>query len=709
MKKIIIFSLIALNAIVVNAQTAYITNSFDGTVSVINVATNTVTATIAVGSGPEGVSVSPDGSKVYIANYSAATVNVINTATNTVVDTISPVGSYPRGVSVSPVGNMIYVTNYYVTNSLSVINTVTDISDQITVGTEPVGVSVSPDGNKVYVTNYGGNSVSVINTATNTVSTGIAVGTYPQGISISPDGSKVYVANEGGTVSVINTTTNTVSATIAVGNSPIGISVSPDGSKVYVSNFSSSSVSVINTANNTVSATITVGTSPYGVSVSPDGSKVYVANYGSNTVSVINTATNTVTATITVGNGPVAFGNFITKCNTSSDTVASACNSFTWNDSTYTSTPTIAPNKVLTNKAGCDSTVTLNLSILANTGDTTAIVCNSFTWNDSTYTSTPTIAPIKVLTNKAGCDSIVTLYLTFTTCGHQYRPLPIYRYMVDGYPDNLNIMDSSAASLALDTTTLPYPTGPALTWGGWYPAHIAGTGNFVISHYTAGNINELRASGYKTGTGNIVTDQWYISPYFSTKQFSGVTFSFSSMVSKYLGPAFIAMVSTKFRNEVVNPADWDTLTSAIIPVANGTASSAWIKSGNISIDPIKYNSDSVCVAFRYTSTTGAAANYYIDSIKILGTPISVGIKNINTAQYVSVYPNPSSGEIQVISNQCSVSSIEIYNLLGEKVYTSPFTVNRSPITINVSDLPSGVYVIEVITDKGIEVRKFKKE
>ena len=45
----------------------------DYTVSVINTATDTVSATITVGTEPFGVSVSPDGSKVYVANYSGNT------------------------------------------------------------------------------------------------------------------------------------------------------------------------------------------------------------------------------------------------------------------------------------------------------------------------------------------------------------------------------------------------------------------------------------------------------------------------------------------------------------------------------------------------------------------------------------------------------------------------------------------------------------
>ena len=52
----------------------------------IDTATNTVVATVAVGNGPEGVAVTPDGTKVYVANASSANVSVIKTATNTVVE-----------------------------------------------------------------------------------------------------------------------------------------------------------------------------------------------------------------------------------------------------------------------------------------------------------------------------------------------------------------------------------------------------------------------------------------------------------------------------------------------------------------------------------------------------------------------------------------------------------------------------------------------
>ena len=63
--------------------------------SVISTATNTVIATIPVGSSPVGVAVTPDGSKVYVANDGDNTVSVISTATNTVIGAPIPVGNDP--------------------------------------------------------------------------------------------------------------------------------------------------------------------------------------------------------------------------------------------------------------------------------------------------------------------------------------------------------------------------------------------------------------------------------------------------------------------------------------------------------------------------------------------------------------------------------------------------------------------------------------
>ena len=157
---------------------AYISNFSDGTVSVIDTATNTVTATVMVGAGPLGVAVTPDGAHVYVVNSGDNTVSVIATATNTVGAPV-PVGACPFGVAVTPDGAHVYVTNS--DNTISVIATATNtVGAPVPVGLGSFGVAVTPDGAHVYVVNSDAlsshSTVSVIATADNTVGAMVTVG-----------------------------------------------------------------------------------------------------------------------------------------------------------------------------------------------------------------------------------------------------------------------------------------------------------------------------------------------------------------------------------------------------------------------------------------------------------------------------------------------------------------------------------------------------
>ncbi|MDP9849276.1 beta-propeller fold lactonase family protein [Streptosporangium lutulentum] len=151
----------------------------------------------------------------YITNYDSDSVSVIDTATNTVTATIA-VGGHPAGAAVSLDGTRVYVANANVgSGSVSVVDTATNaVTATIAVGVNPRGATISPDGTRLYVTNTGSGSVSVIDTATNTVTATIAVN-RPGGVGVTPDGTRAYVTNSNlDTVSVIDTATNTVTETM---------------------------------------------------------------------------------------------------------------------------------------------------------------------------------------------------------------------------------------------------------------------------------------------------------------------------------------------------------------------------------------------------------------------------------------------------------------------------------------------------------------
>ena len=86
-----------------------------------------------------------------------------------------------------------------------------------------------------------------------------------------------------------------------------------------------------------------------------------------------------------------------------------ACDSYTWNGETYTTSGDYIYTTVAAN--GCDSIVTLHLTINP-TKHTEEIItaCDSYTWNGEIYTESGDYVYTTAAAN--GCDSILTLHLT---------------------------------------------------------------------------------------------------------------------------------------------------------------------------------------------------------------------------------------------------------------------------------------------------------
>jgi YVTN family beta-propeller protein len=122
------------------AVCAYVANSGSDSVSVIDSASSTVTATIPVGIGPRAVVVTPDSTRVYVANGVSRTLSVIDTATNTVVDSV-PAGRDPRDLAITPNGERLYVSNGS-SDAVAVIDVATStfLVEAIAVGASRAGL-----------------------------------------------------------------------------------------------------------------------------------------------------------------------------------------------------------------------------------------------------------------------------------------------------------------------------------------------------------------------------------------------------------------------------------------------------------------------------------------------------------------------------------------------------------------------------------------
>ncbi|MFI6977374.1 IPT/TIG domain-containing protein [Embleya sp. NPDC050154] len=279
---------------------AYVANSGSNTVSVIDTANNTTTATIPVGSGPYGLAANHAGTRVYVANFGSAGVSVIDTATDTVTGTIATAGA-PFAMAVDPTDTRLYVAQ---NNSVLVVDLATNTpTATIAVGTNPIAVLVAPDGAHVYAVNNAGHNVSVIDTATAGVGATIALGGSPDGAALSPDGRRLYAVDDQSGLWVLDLTAGgALAATVPIAEGS-NVAVNAAGTRAYVSAFPAA-VKVVDLTTNTVIDSVAVGSYPANLTLHVAGGFVYTTNAVSGDVSVIDTASDTVVATIPVGNTP---------------------------------------------------------------------------------------------------------------------------------------------------------------------------------------------------------------------------------------------------------------------------------------------------------------------------------------------------------------------------------------------------------------------
>lgn len=166
-------------------------------VIVVELITNTIVATIPVGTTAKGITIDSSGI-AYVANSGSNNVSVIDTATNTVIHTI-PVPNGTNYIQANPTSHFVYVSGS--SNAVTVIDTTTNtIVTTIPEPGNPETIVFTHDGLFAYVpvSNGSPTCVSVIDTSTNTVVTTISLlGTdFPVGSAITPDGASVYVTNE---------------------------------------------------------------------------------------------------------------------------------------------------------------------------------------------------------------------------------------------------------------------------------------------------------------------------------------------------------------------------------------------------------------------------------------------------------------------------------------------------------------------------------
>lgn len=267
----------------------YVANpeSGNGALTVIDLATHTITTTIDAGHTPWALAVDPNNETAYVLDKgNGQSLMVIDTASNQVINRIT-LDIEPDFIAVHPNGESLYLSdnNDDETGAYPVVVFDTETLDVTATillpHRRPCSIALSPSGATAYVGTCSGadDQMFVIDTLTNSVVDVVPVGQGPEEIAVSPDGSTVYVMNSWSeTVMVFNSETLSLQATIPLPHYPNDIAMHPDGSSVYTSSYWSNALSIIDTATTEVAA-LSI-TRPKQLAIHPDGHELYVHSIG---------------------------------------------------------------------------------------------------------------------------------------------------------------------------------------------------------------------------------------------------------------------------------------------------------------------------------------------------------------------------------------------------------------------------------------------
>jgi len=295
--------LLSWSAVAAGAK-AYVGNFKDNSVSVIDLGTGTVVATVPVSAGPHGMSATPDGRTVYVSGDGSSEVSVIDTANDRVTRKIE-VGKTPHGLAMSPDGKLLLV-GVYGEDRIAFIDTAT----QAVVATVPVPkphtIAIRPDGKLAYVASQepGKFALVVVDLGARTALRSLPLEKTPRDLEFGHDSRALYFTMAGvNAIAVLDPTSDKIVAQIPTGASPhiAGFFRGASAGTAVVQG--PGELQLFDPATNAPLRTIPVGKQPHWMAATSDGKWIYITNEGSNDVTVVDPASGK-TSTIAVGNAP---------------------------------------------------------------------------------------------------------------------------------------------------------------------------------------------------------------------------------------------------------------------------------------------------------------------------------------------------------------------------------------------------------------------
>ena len=285
----------------------------EGSLAIVDPASNLVVATIRTGDTPHETVASSDGKLAFVSNYGGGnspgnSISVIDLVARRELHRVDlGLLRSPHGLAFA--GGKLYFT----AETNKIIGTYDPVTNQVDwlLGTGQNTthmIEVDKNLNMIFTANIGSDSISLFerNGSQSWNQTVIPVGKGPEGFDISPDGKQLWTAHSrDGGVSVIGLFEKRVIQTFKVQTKRSNrLKFTPDGRLVLITDLDAGNLLVLQRTTRKELKRISLGHQPGGILVAPDSSRAYVAVTGDNNVAVIDLRTLDLQTRIHTGAGP---------------------------------------------------------------------------------------------------------------------------------------------------------------------------------------------------------------------------------------------------------------------------------------------------------------------------------------------------------------------------------------------------------------------
>lgn len=298
------------------APFAYITNQGTNDVSVIDLSSEAVVATLPVGKSPAGVAAAGRNGVVVVPSAVDGSLTLIDDRTQSVRATVREAGQGVVGIATLARGRSVALSDWYGKRLLVYDLIARDQQPpqlakrrEVPLGEAPAGVVASADGRTVYVAERDDNRVARIDVDTG-ATVRVGVGRHPFALLLDEERHRLIALNvESDDMTVVDTRQMQAVKTLATGEAPYGATLAQDGRLLYVTNQHDDTVSVYDAETLQPLRTLKGFGYPEGIAAWRD--KVYVVNWADDQVSVLDAASGRLLRQIATGSNPRAFGPFI--------------------------------------------------------------------------------------------------------------------------------------------------------------------------------------------------------------------------------------------------------------------------------------------------------------------------------------------------------------------------------------------------------------